>query len=169
MVPGTPLVNILQLAVLSGAAPETPPPYRSNHNVSAVPLDTSYRRWPEQYPFAGKYSFTSDKIGTVEVVNTPEVNITFYRKSNTSLPKPSYGCGFKAFQSRIVPDWWALTLQDACKALIEYSGGYCNKKIMTGIFVAMTRGFLGVPRGQSDRSIDVCFVVTSGATARQLV
>ncbi|KAF4717168.1 hypothetical protein FOZ63_010010 [Perkinsus olseni] len=146
MVPGTPLVNILQLAVLSRAAPEAPTLHHHRHIVSGVSLEATYSGWSEKklYPFVGEYRCTSDKIGTIRVEDIPEDNITFYRKSNDSLPKPSYGCGYTAHLNDPV---WTLNLQDACKALVKDSQGYYDQRIITGIIAVVPRGFLGVPKG----------------------
>ncbi|KAF4683215.1 hypothetical protein FOZ60_009504 [Perkinsus olseni] len=124
-----------------GAAPEAPPLQR--HNVFGVSLDATHPGWSEKkpYPFFGEYSCDSAKIGTIRIEVAPEDNITFYRKSNDSLPKPSYGCGFTAYRG---DPFWLLSLQDACKALIRDSDGYFDQKLLTGI-LALSSGLLTIP------------------------
>ncbi|KAF4750382.1 hypothetical protein FOZ62_014493 [Perkinsus olseni] len=154
MVSGRPLVNIFLLAVLSGAVPEASPPQR--HNVSGASLDAVYRGWSEKatYPFTGLYSCRSDgQVGKVKVEDTPARSITFYRKSNDSLPKPSYGCGYTAYWDNPV---WRFNLQDACKALIKDSGGYYDQRLLFGVFAEVQRGLLGVPYTFYDQE---CFII----------
>ncbi|KAF4660570.1 hypothetical protein FOL46_006081 [Perkinsus olseni] len=145
MVSGKPLLDILLLAVLSVAAPEALIPLQ-RHNVSRVSLDAAYPGWSvkKSYPFAGEYLCKSAKIGRIRVEDTPEDYITFFRKSNDSLPKPSYGCEFTAYLELVL---WRLNLRDACEALIKDSGGYYDQRILRGIFAIVYSGLLGVPQG----------------------
>ncbi|KAF4655694.1 hypothetical protein FOZ61_007437 [Perkinsus olseni] len=98
----------------------------------------------KSYPFAGEYLCKSAKIGRIRVEDTPEDYITFFRKSNDSLPKPSYGCEFTAYLELVL---WRLNLRDACEALIKDSGGYYDQRILRGIFAIVYSGLLGVPQG----------------------